>query len=200
MEATFYQARSGKIYMKFEWVDDKYTTHCRQTDLLDLQVANLLPVIMNDIDFSDTSQFDLNQYQSAYGGIAAEILYDTLYKQYGIEPESMIKQRIMNFRATAKSLADSAAAEKVKLTDLNLSTRAFNILHKSLKAPDNETAADALVNIPSLASVRRCGIQSITEIINAFYRAGVPCKHWINEVRNEKYFIENFIGELEEES
>ena len=200
MEATFYQARSGRIYIRFEWTDSNYNTHTNEADLLEPQIMSLLPVIMNHIDFNNKDQFDLNQYQAAYGRITAEFLYSTLSEKYGIEPESMIKQKIDNFKASAQSLADSTSAANIKLIDLDLSSRAFNILYRQLLPYNGDTAEDALINIPSLASIHKCGIKSITEIINAFYKAGIPCKHWINEVREDPYFIENFIGELEEES
>lgn len=200
METTFYQARSGRIYMKCEWVDFKYNRHSCETDLIEPQVTSLLPAIAEYIDFGNKEQFDLNEYQNAYGKIAAEMLYTTLSMTYGIKPESFIKQRIDSFKASAQSLADSTSAANIKLIDLNLSSRAFNILYRQLLAYNGDTAEDALINIPSLASIHKCGIKSITEIINAFYKAGIPCKHWINEVREDPYFIKNFIGELEEES
>ena len=197
MEATFYQARSGRIYMRYEFSE----VHICEVDLIESQVTKLLPVLMDNIDFSNKEQFDLNQYQCAYGQIAAEILYSRLSEIYGIKPESLMKQQEDKFRCAMGEIITASAADNINLTDLNLSTRAYNILSgKHTPLLKNKTAADALVNIPSLSDKRNCGIQTITEITNAFYKAGIPCKHWINEVREEKYFIENFIGELEEES
>lgn len=113
METTFYQARSGRIYMKYEWVDFKYNRHSCETDLIEPQVTSLLPAIAEYIDFGNKEQFDLNEYQNAYGKIAAEMLYATLSMTYGIKPESAIKQRIDSFKASAQSLADSTSAANI---------------------------------------------------------------------------------------
>ena len=192
MEATFYQARSGKIYMKCEWVDFKYNHHSCETDLIESQITSLLPAIINSIDFNSKAKFDLDNYGSAYSMSSAETLYTILSEKYHIEPESEIKERINRFRQLSEDA--KRTAYNVPLSELNLSSRAFNVLTKYVYN-GRYTVASIFKAVPSsLITIRGCGIQTATEIVNAFYKAGIPCEHWYNSLKDNKYFIEHFIG------
>lgn len=195
METTFYQARSGRIYMKCEWVDFKYNRHSCETDLIEPQVTSLLPAIMNSIDFNSETEFDLDNYGSAYSMSSAETLYTILSEKYHIEPESRIKERVNRFHQLSEDVKE--IAYNVPLSELNLSSRAFNILAKCVY-DGHYTAASILKAVtPSLMTIRGCGIQTATEIVNAFYKAGIPCERWCSDLKDNKYFIEHFIGNAE---
>lgn len=84
-------------------------------------------------------------------------------------------------------------AEKgdIKLSELGLTTRAFNALVRALPRSvvdkRDRTVGEALLHVRNLTKVRNCGKACAANIISRFEAAGIPVPEW-KEQTERKYF------------